>query len=293
MGPVEAPRDEFAALLIGRAYFRLPHRVVRLAGSDAAAWLHDLVTADVASLEAGRSRRSLLLTPTGRIRADFTVVPDDEGFLLLQEAAQPDRIEALLDPYVLSSDVALRDATDELVVFTVGGDARPGDHEVFAPTALGPGVGTLVPRGEEADAFATELATGGLVEAGLDAPETWRILRGIPRMGADFDTDSLPAEAGLESAIDRTKGCFLGQESVARVANLGHPPRVLRHLTASGDVGPGDMVSADGVEIGHITGAARDLDGGVVALARVRWDARDAELVARGSVRLLPAPPSD
>ena len=87
--------------------------MIRVTGADATAWLHDLVTADIASLAPGRARRSLLLTPTGRIRADVTVVRDEEGSSCSQEPAQPDRIEALLDPYVLSSDVALGDVTDE------------------------------------------------------------------------------------------------------------------------------------------------------------------------------------
>jgi hypothetical protein len=291
MGPVEAPRDELAALLDERAYVRLPCRVVRAAGSDAAAWLHDLVTADIASLEPGRSRRSLLLTPTGKIRADFSVVPHVEGFRLLQDPAQPDRVEALLDPYVLSSDATLRDESGDVAAFTVPTFAGD-DRRVFAPAADGPGVGILVPYGET-PALEAGLEAAGVVEAGPDALEAWRVLHGIPRMGADFDTDSLPAEAGLESTIDRTKGCFLGQESVARVANLGHPPRILRHLRADGDVTPGDPVSADGAEVGNITSAARDLDGGVVAFARVRWAARDAELFGPGAIRLLSIRSSD
>ncbi len=286
MGPVEASHDELAALLEERAFIRPSLRVIRLSGADAAAWLHDLITADVASLEPGRARRSLLLTPTGRIRADVTVVRDDEGLLLIQEATQPDRIEALLDPYVLSSDVALRDGSDETVVFTCPATTRTDVGSPFAPAAAGPGSGVLVPRGA-ADQVATGLADAGLLAAGPEALEAWRILRGIPRMGADFDPDSLPAEAGLENAIDRMKGCFLGQESVARVANLGHPPRILRHLRAGGDVGPGDPVSAGGEEAGHITGAARDLDGTVGALARVGWTARDAELEGPDGVRLV------
>jgi tRNA-modifying protein YgfZ len=286
MGPVEAPHDELAALLDERAFLRLSLRVIRVTGADATAWLHDLVTADVASLAPGGARRSLLLTPTGRIRADLTVVRDVDGTLLLQEAAQPDRIEALLDPYILSSDVALADATSETVVFSCPRTA-PTRGAIFAPAATGPGIGALVPR-PAADAFAATLAHAGIPEAGPEALEAWRILRGLPRMGADFDTDSLPAEAGLDDAIDRTKGCFLGQESVARVANLGHPPWVLRHLTAAGDVGPGDPVSADGLDVGHITGAARDLIGHVIVLARVRWDAGNAELTGPGAVRLAP-----
>jgi folate-binding protein YgfZ len=290
MGPIEAPQDELAGLLGEGAFARPPLRVIRVTGADATSWLHDLVTADIDSLAPGRARRSLLLTPTGRIRADVTVVRDGSGLLVLQGSAQPDRIEALLDPYVLSSDVALGDVTDETVVFSWPAGAPAIGGTTFTPAAAGPGTGALVTR-DGADVVAATLVAGGLMEAGPEALEAWRILRGIPRMGADVDTDSLPAEAGLEGAIDRTKGCFLGQESVARVANLGHPPRILRHLGADGDVGPGDPVSAGGAEVGHITSAARDLTGVVVALARVRWDARDAELEGPNAVRLMSLPP--
>lgn len=292
MGPVEAPHDELAALLDERAFFRLPSRVIRVTGADAAAWLHDLVTADVASLEPGMARRSLVLTPTGRIRADLTVTRDDEGLLLLQDPAQPDPVDTLLAPYVLSADVAIREVSDEMALFTVAPLAAAGDRPVFAPAALGPGGGALI-GAVEAPAFASRLEADGLVSVSGEAVEAWRILRGIPRMGADVDTGSLPAEVGLEAAIDRTKGCFLGQESVARIANLGHPPRILRRLHASSDVGAGDPVSAGGEEVGHITGAARDLEGRVVALARVRWAARDAALEARSGVRLAVLAPPD
>jgi len=292
MGPVEAPRDELAALLDERAFLRLPLRVIRVAGADASAWLHDLVTTDVASLEPGMARRSLLLTPTGRISADVSVVRDGQGLLLLQDAGATGRIDAMLDRYILSSDVEMRDATNDTVVFSVPGDVVVANAELFAPAAAGPGVGAAVSR-DAADEAAAGLAASGLTEAGPDALEAWRILRGLPRFGADVDTDSLPAEAGLEWTIDRTKGCFLGQESVARVANLGHPPNVLRYLRADADVNPGDPVAAAGVEVGHITSAARDLDGRVVAIARVRWAARDAGLTAPGSVRLSLLPRAD
>ena len=76
-----------------------------------------------------------------------------------------------------------------------------------------------------------------------DAVEVWRIRAGRPRMGADFDRTAIPAEAGLEALIDTTKGCFLGQESVARVRNLGHPPRVLRHLQGDGQVDAGAILT--------------------------------------------------
>jgi len=95
-------------------------------------------------------------------------------------------------------------------------------------------------------------------------------------MGSDFGEGSLPAEAGLDALIDSGKGCFLGQESVARVRNLGHPARVVRHLTGTGPARPGDPVFASGAPAGEITSATGN--GEVVVIARVSWDAARASL---------------
>jgi folate-binding protein YgfZ len=92
-------------------------------------------------------------------------------------------------------------------------------------------------------------------------------------MGADFGADSLPSEAGLEDAIDFGKGCFLGQESVAKVRNLGHPRRVLRHVGSDVAIRPGDSVYAgEGPPVGEVTSAAT-MDGVTDAIVRVRWEA--------------------
>ena len=127
-------------------------------------------------------------------------------------------------------------------------------------------------------------------------PVSWRpsrptssrgIRRGIARTGVDLGPDALPAEAGLEDTIDFTKGCFLGQESVAKVANLGHPPRLVVAVRATTPVAPGATVLADGEPVGSITSAAHD-DGGTAAIARVRWEAarRPLSLEGAGSLAL-------
>jgi tRNA-modifying protein YgfZ len=104
-------------------------RTVAVRGADARAWLDDLVTTDVEGLGAGQSRRSLLLTPTGRIRADFHVAGMGDGsFLLLQAAEQPEPVDTILSPYVLSSDVEMDDRSARSVVVAVprGGTTKEG-----------------------------------------------------------------------------------------------------------------------------------------------------------------------
>jgi folate-binding protein YgfZ len=274
MAPREAPQDELAALEEGRAFVDLSaYRKVRVTGADARAWLHDLITSDVASLEPGRSQRSLLLTPTGRIRADMAVAMDHEGFLLLQAPDQPDHVGLLLGKYVLSSDVSLGDATDALSLFAVPGDAAElVGRPALAPSVLGKGVDLVAAKGQPSWLAEEALVKRGLVEVGQDAVEVWRIRRGVARMGVDFGQVALPAEVGLEWTIDTDKGCFLGQESVARVRNLGHPPRVLCHVVCRRTLEPGTPVHMAGSRVGEITSAAAASDGGTVAIGRVGWE---------------------
>jgi folate-binding protein YgfZ len=228
-------------------------RKVLVTGTDALPWLDDLVSAGLANADG--PRRSMLLTPTGRIRADFHVVPDTAGgVLLIQDPVQPRAIDDLLHPYVLSSDVRLSPfetppyATWEAEVITPIGWTRREP-----------------PRGLSLEAF-----------------DGWRLREAIPRFGVDLDEDSLPQEAGWERFIDFTKGCFMGQEAMAKIRNFGgHPNRVIRAVRADAPVEPGDRVRANGEEAGVVTSAA-----GTDAIARVTWRAQHESLVTVAGVAL-------
>jgi tRNA-modifying protein YgfZ len=284
---IEAPEAELTALDEGRAFtHRCGHRVVRIGGSDAEAWLNDLLTAALAGLPPGRARRSLLLGPTGRIRADTLVVAEAGGFLLLQDRRQPASLADLLAPYVLSSVVTLTDVTEDLALYAVpdaGGESRP--WHLSRPPILRQGEHLLV---RTADAARTEdtLADAGLVRVGEAALEVRRIRRGLPRFPVDLTEDSVPAEAALDDLIDVTKGCFLGQESVAKIRNLGHPTHVIRSLVTEADVGPGTQILAADELVGHVTSAAPGGVGGSACLARVRWAAAGAALSTADGVPL-------
>jgi folate-binding protein YgfZ len=273
------------ALERGSAFAPLPDwRVLAVRGADARDWLHDLVTADVASLEDGRARRSLILSPTGRIRADVHVGSDRDAFLLLQDPIQPEPAAQVLAPYVLSSDVELDDRTADVeVVAVLGGEAAgDGDHTVLEPSVLGSGRTVLASAGEPARALADALRAAGLADVSHADVETWRIRRGTARVGVDVGPDALPAEAGLEETIDFAKGCFLGQESVAKVRNLGHPPRLVVAVRSTSRVEPGAAVLSGGEAVGSITSAV-EIEGGSVAIARVRWEAAARPLEAEGA----------
>lgn len=286
MSPLTAPEDQLVALERGLAWVDLSAlRKVRVIGTDAREWLHDLVTTDVASLGPGESRRSLLLDPSGHIRADLHVAYDGEAFWLFQAPDQEDDVGAALAPYVLSSDVSLEDRSASARLIALPGRPHPGVAHGLSPSVLGEGVDVLKGVGDRRAPLPE-----GRTEVGLDAAEVWRIRRGVARMGPDFGRTSIPAEAGLSSVIDITKGCFLGQESVARVRNLGHPPRVLRHLAADAAVEPGtDVLDDPGRLVGRVTSAAIAPDGrGTSLLATIRWDARDALLRSESGATLRP-----
>lgn len=264
------------ALDSGRAFAELENVAVTIvSGGGARGWLNDLVTTDVMALERFDTRPSLLLSPTGRIRASFHVLGlGDTGFALAQPSDQPARIADLLLPYVLSSDVTIYPSRFRL--FPVpGGEAPPTWlDDVWRPSVLGGGFDILVGASDEEalNDVRERLRGDGLEAVGPEAVDARRILLGVPTFPTDLDEESLPAEAGLDGppVTDRSKGCFLGQEAVAKVANRGHPTRVVLAVDVGGPVATGEEVLADGQSAGVVTSAWGDR-----GLVRLRWEARD------------------
>lgn len=243
-------------------------RVLEARGADAVTWLDALVTSDIAGLVPGQLGRTLLLSPTGHLRADLIVVRTGDGLVLLQDPAQPDAAEALLAPYVLSADVVLEPSP--LTLFEVPRDPGvPGTLWTARPGILGTGVLLALPADEHDDVADAIANTFPLAEA--DDVERHRVRMGVARFPVDLTPSSIPAEAGLDSALVHVdKGCFLGQESVAKVRNLGHPPVLVIPLWIDREVFPDDPVLENGERVGSVTSAAPAI-GGTHVLARVRW----------------------
>ncbi|SRR6266496_896827 len=268
-------QDGAELLARGRAFVDLSYwRKVAVTGSDALAWLNDLVSSDVSDLAAARAKHALLLSPTGRIQAMFTVAIPEATIVLIQDPSQPQPVDGVLSRYVLSSDVRLEDRTEDLGLFAFPGLAMPPDAPgtaSSAPSCLGGGVDLICPA-EDHDRVAAALVEAFGAEGG-EQLERWRVLAGRPLLGVDALEEDLPVEAGLDDLVSYDKGCYLGQEAVAKVRNLGHPRRLVVALEANDMVSPGDAVLADGAEVGQLTSAAQ-VGGRVLAMARVAWEAR-------------------
>ncbi|NMH90707.1 folate-binding protein YgfZ [Pseudonocardia bannensis] len=293
------------------------HRgVIAVPGDDRLSWLHLLLTQHVSELPAGSGTEALVLDLNGRV-LHHMVVAHVEGTVWLD--TEPGEVPELLDyleKMKFWSKVEPRDASGELAVLSLVGPETVKVLEtagVAAPTgpyasaALPdgglirrmpwPGVDAadlLVPRGER-DAWWQRLTAAGARGAGTMAFEALRVEAARPRLAVDTDDRTIPHEVGwIGSAVHLTKGCYRGQETVARVANLGRPPRrlVLLHLDAGDEElpRPGDPVLRDGRTVGRVGTVVLHHELGPVGLALVKRSVPvDAELVAGTGERAAPA----
>jgi len=299
-GGAATPQDEARAARAGVALFaRGDAGLVEVTGADRVRWLDGMLSNDVAGLEPGLERSgcpALLLTRKGRIVADPHVLLRPEAlWLALARDAAPVAIETL-ERFVVADRVELRDCSDAWERLALEGPAAPAllASAAGAPLRLAPGAaadaelaGTAVvvaafgatPSGRQLFAPAgsgervgAALRAAGAVSAGAAALEILRIEAGLPRLYAELDEDVLPAEAGLDSAISTTKGCYTGQEIVARLASRGRVNHRLVGLALDAQTPPavGDAIRNGVREVGEVTSACLSPGAGAIALGFVR-----------------------
>jgi len=269
------------------------HRgVLRIAGPDRLSWLHSLTTQDLEHLAPGTAAEALVLSPSGHIEHHLTLTDDGtQVWAHVEPAAAPALLE-FLESMRFMLRVEPADVTADYAVLTLMGGVRAepitewtGRVATAATDTFG--VDIIVPRPGLAEA-AAQVQELGAVLAGTWAYEALRIAAWRPRFGLDTDHRTIPHEVGwIDSAVHLTKGCYRGQETVARVHNLGHPPRrlVFLHLDGSEDrlPGHGDAVTLDGADVGFVGSAARHYELGPIALALVkRTTPVEATLLAAG-----------
>lgn len=273
------PMKEQRALESGQAWADLSHHeIIAISGADRLSWLHSLTTQHLEKLTPGVWRQALILDPQGHIEHQFYLVDDGETSWLMVD---PGRALALIEhlqkmKFMLRVDV--RDASAEYAILRAPGIA----DELGGPYAL-------VPRVE----LAQMQQTFGIsaMQVGTWALDAERVAAGRARIGFETDHKSIPNELGLlNKAVHMNKGCYRGQETVAKVANLGSPPRrlVLLHLDGSVVTVPatGTDIEKDGVKVGFIGTVARHYELGTIALAVVK---RNTPIEAMLSVDGIPA----
>jgi folate-binding protein YgfZ len=266
------------------------HRdVIRITGPDRLSWLHSLTTQQLDQLPTGGSAEALILDPQGHVEHQLSLADDGEA---VWAHVEPGTAGALIE-FLTSMRFMLRVepqdvSADFAVIAVLGPDAEQrlaGVTMVRVSNSFETHL--IVPR----DGLTQEVAAlrgAGAVLAGTWAHEALRIAAHRPRLGLDTDHRAIPHELGwIETAVHLNKGCYRGQETVARVHNLGHPPRrlVLLQLDGSADRLPahGDPVQLDGADIGFVGSAARHYELGPIALALVKRTAPvDATLMAAG-----------
>ncbi len=272
--PADAPDEGVAAhygdpyaeqrrLAAGEALVDLSHRgVVRISGPDRLSWLHSLVTQHVEHLAPGVPTQALVLSPQGHVEHHLHLVDDGTAVLAHVEPGTADALIDFLRRMQFMLRVEVEDVTSS---YAVVADPEP----------------RLVER--------SYLATYDGPVAGVMAYEALRVAARVPRLGLDTDHRTIPHEVGwLRTAVHLDKGCYRGQETVARVHNLGRPPRrlVLLHLDGSDSELPatGDPVQLDGRDVGRVGTAVRHHELGPIALAVVKRNVPDNAALTAGPV---------
>jgi len=257
------PAQEQRALAEGKAWADLSHlSIIAVSGSDRVKWLHDLTTQHLLNISAGDWLPAMILDHNGHVEYQFNLVDfGDEIFIVID----PSYAEGLL-AYLLKMRFMLkvdaRDASSEYTVLRAPG----------APTEIG-GPYALVPRSELDEM--KKVFNENAKEVGTWSLDAERVAAGRPRHGIDSDHKAIPNELGvLNKEVHMNKGCYRGQETVAKVFNLGAPPRrlVMLHLDGSAVLfpAPGTPVMLNEVQVGFLGTVARHHELGPIALALVK-----------------------
>jgi folate-binding protein YgfZ len=281
------PFAEQRALATAAVIDRSNRGVLRIGGEDRLSWLNSLSTQKLDDLAPGTAAQTLILSPSGHVEHHLSLVDDGTQTWVHVEPAEAAALARFLESMRFMLRVSPEDISADYGVLTVMGAmgqgtlADLGDLGAVAARAgvaailpFAFGTDLIVPRGRLTTAM-TGLRERGAAPAGMWAHEAVRIAGHRPRFGTDTDHRTIPHEAGwIGPAVHLDKGCYRGQETVARVHNLGHPPRrlVMLHLDGGEDRLPahGEPVLHDDSAVGFVGSAARHYELGPIALALVK-----------------------
>ncbi|HEX6753381.1 MAG TPA: folate-binding protein [Solirubrobacterales bacterium] len=288
-----------------------------LKGSETAKYLQGQLTNDIEALEPGEGCYAALLDRKGHMQADMRVLncsgapflpisgkrttgtEEEEAIWIDTEPETLPVVRKHLETYKIGREVEVEDVTAERAILSLIGPrsadfagAPPLPEHAGEPIAVGGteclAVGTgggidLIATAEDAERLRSALGDAGAVEVGPEAVEILRIEAGTPRFGAEMDGGTMPAEAGIvESAVDFEKGCYIGQETVARLHYRGKPNRHLRGLRLASPAAAGARLRLGDKEVGRIGSSCVSPLHGPIALAILRREAEPGAELAAG-----------
>ena len=269
-----------------------------LTGGEAKEFLHGQVSNDIEGLEPGQGCYAAFLTPKGKMLGDLRVLDTGDELLLDCERVSLQELFNMIRRFKLGRDVELHKRTLESGLFSlIGPRARavagdvPAEEHAHRVGELGGAPVRLIATdlgvdvlcaAEDAGAVRAALLAAGAVPADEDAAEIRRVETGRPRYGVELDDSVIPQEAGLnDRAVSFSKGCYVGQETVARLHWRGKPNRHLRGLRLDGPVETGEPLVLGEREVGRLGTVVESPEHGWIALALVRREAEPgAELRA-------------
>lgn len=269
-------RAAHSAVGLHDASFR---QFLQATGEDRVSFLHGMVTNDVKGLAENNTTYAALLTAKGAMVADARLWRRADDILVEVEPGLLSKVKGFLDSYLISEDVELRDASGDFAFlwllgpkasaaaapFAAGvaeGQFSPADALASGALALRAewplsGICFLVPHASAQqawDALAAATAAQGGLPVGFEALEVLRVEAGVPRYGADMDDKTIPLEAGLTRALHYNKGCYIGQEVIARATYRGHMNRKLSaFLLGAASPAPGTELRSAGKRVGWLT----------------------------------------
>ncbi len=287
-----ASDSDYDALVGSAGRLIRPRGVLRVGGPEAAEFLQGQLTNDIEVLEPGSGCYALLLTHKGRVRADMRVLRLADGFLIDCEPIATQILERMIATYSLGRQVSHANESELTEINSLigpdsaraaGFEGGPDEHDHVADAdrllvRTDVGIDVIAPSGSGLELDVPDVSGA--------AAECVRIERGRPRLGIDIGGETIPQEAGLnERAVSFTKGCYVGQETVARLHYKGRPNRHLWGLALSEAANPGEEVHSAERLVGKIGSTCVSPTRGPIALALIRRELSAGDSVQVGDQR--------
>jgi folate-binding protein YgfZ len=263
---------------------------IKVTGRDRQRFLNGMLTNEIKTLENGKGTFALFLDVKGHIQADMKVYNFGDHLMLVLQHYMVEKLMTGLDRYIMSEDIRMQDVTTDFAMIQIlgpqanqfmkdkGVQSLPEENYSFVPAAVDPiHDASIIKLPTGFAMFSSAVSSTVLLEflngpmCGAKAFDVFRVESGLALMHRDMDESNFPQEAGLDAALNFQKGCYLGQETMARIDTQGHVNRHLTGFSASAALNPGDKIFKDSKEVGKITSSTQSfLLGGPFAIGYLR-----------------------